>query len=406
MEAVNGRAVYGHADNGHADNGQEHEDYQDFLKQHGYVVINTAFSKELDSTRALFDAMLIDAPEFNKPDLLDPYWKPVLGGFGALANPSSFHHPWVRKMREMLMCEILDYDVLPVEGRNLEQVFDRVMFRRKGDTPTAESVHRDEAATAKEGDLIFGGWLNLDKTDQKLLCCPGTHLEVGGQNKGFAKIKDAKEIEKYRELMRSVRVPPGHLLVFYENIVHEVASRKAEDDVRRLHCGFRVTEHTDPLFGLEPTLKWINDQAVPKIKSGQDPVLFPSNYANFSVMWDKLENWSMRMFAHLDKSAYYRHTIKSKNDLYNNRTYWRVAPKLPSLRSLGLKMHPSYEYHEVALMLPQKTWLLDNGECSRVTYNLPSNEAWQLYKISKEVTPEGASARRPRPHNGNDCGGD
>ena len=231
MEAVNGRAVYGHADNG-----QEDDDYQAFLKKHGYGVIDTTFSKELDSTRALFDAMLIDAPEFNKPDLLDPYWKPVLGGFGALANPSSFHHPWVRKMREMLMCEILDYDVLPVEGRNLEQVFDRVMFRRKGDKPTAESVHRDEAVTAKEGDLIFGGWLNFDKTDQKLLCCPGTHLEVGGQNKGFAKIKDAKEIEKYRELMRSVRVPPGHLLVFYENIVHEVASRKAEDDVRRLHC--------------------------------------------------------------------------------------------------------------------------------------------------------------------------
>eukprot|EP00966_Prymnesium_polylepis_P324572 7380605-Prymnesium_polylepis.1 len=275
--------------------------------------------------------MLIDAPEFNEHNLLDPCWKPVLGGFGALANPSSFHHPWVRKMREMLMCEILDNDVLPVEGRNLEQVFDRVMFRRKGDKPTAESVHRDEAVTAKEGDLIFGGWLNLDKTDQKLLCCPGTHLEVGGQNKGFAKIKDTEEIKKYQELMRNVSVPPGHLLVFYENIVHEVASSKAEDDVRRLHCGFRVTEHTDPLFGLERTLKWINDQAVPKIKSGQDPVVFPSNYANFSVMWDKLEKWSMRMFGHLDKLAYYRHTIKSKNSLYDKRTYWRVAPKLPSL---------------------------------------------------------------------------
>ena len=85
------------------------------------------------------------------------------------------------------------------------------MIRRPGDSPTAEVWHRDPGAmNAKEGDTIFGGWINLDPPEQHVIhtknlsfkpqnisCVPGSasdKMKVGEYEDdiGFATISYAK----------------------------------------------------------------------------------------------------------------------------------------------------------------------------------------------------------------------
>ena len=336
----------------------------DRLLSEGFVVVPFADAVHLAALRSGFDCVLTQAPEFRDGDVHDATCKFVQGGFGALGTPSSFHHPIVRRVREEMMAAIVESHVLPLQGRKLEMTFDRIVFRRAGQAPTKESLHRDEAPTASDGDDVFGGWVNLDHAEQWFHCCPGTHAEVGTQNKGFGKIRDPALVQRYKAGLRRVAVPPGHILIFFERIVHEVAPMKATCNMRRIHVGWRLTNSDEPLFGWDATDKWISDQAVPRIKSKQQPTVFPAAHANFSRHWDELQRWSLCHFGHLPESAVYRHRVKSADDELDGAVYWRVRAKFPSLRSLSedtcgsVRMYARYDDDERALFAPRRTWWL------------------------------------------------
>ena len=181
-----------------------HPDYQAHLLREGWVVIPTSLGSDrekLDSVRDAFDEHFRQSPELLNARPEDPTWKNVLGGFAALGNPSSFHHKFVRKMREMCEAAVLDEDALPLNGRRLEQCFDRMMRRIPGESTDVESWHRDEALNTLPGDDIFGGWINLDNESQFFSCAPGTHTEDGvhDRNDGFARSR------------RRARSPSTHL---------------------------------------------------------------------------------------------------------------------------------------------------------------------------------------------------
>ena len=131
-------------------------------------------------------------------------------------------------MRELCEAVVLDNDALPLNGRALEQCFDRMMRRIPGERTDAESWHRDEAKNTQPGDDIFGGWINLDAQPQHFSCAPGTHLEAGarGRNDGFAKITSAADKARYQQIANAhgpVTIPPGHILIFYERLVRLAA---------------------------------------------------------------------------------------------------------------------------------------------------------------------------------------
>lgn len=273
--------------------------------------------KDLNNCKPL-SGLLKAPPEFN-----DPRGALTLGGFGALAIPSSFHHPDIRFIRQIV------YDKVKPELRKyfnhsrLELLFDRVSVRRIGTSTSSESWHRDVCPDALQGDIILGGWINLDpdgSPPQKFSCSPGTHRVVTDRT-GFAKTKEVPTNKKVYE------IPPGHVILFHQNLLHEVKAQKATFESHRLYLGWRLTESTAPLFHHEDIIEF---QGVPKIPSGQIPPMYAKlHWVNHRHM---IEEISQR--------------IKPE---YLDARSGMVLRELPPLG----KYYPPYTEDEKKIMTPQ-----------------------------------------------------
>jgi hypothetical protein len=361
-------------------------DYQGHLLREGWVVIPTSLgsdTEKLDGVRSAFDEHFRQSPELLNPRPEDPTWKNVLGGFAALGNPSSFHHKFVRKMREMCEAAVLDHDALPLNGRRLEQCFDRMMRRIPGESTDVESWHRDEALHTQPGDDIFGGWINLDNESQFFSGAPGTHNEAGARdrNAGFAKIASPEEKAHYQAIADArgpVEIPPGHILIFYERLVHEVLKVTATYTMRRLFLGWRATSAREPLFGQQQTDAWIQSQAPPKIKSGQKPAIYPTAYYNFPRNFQRLTDFSVSVFV---PQCLYQHAVQSGAQA--GTTWTRVERYMRGLADYaGLPMHPAYEPEERKILFPSRRVQLrtfDDPDGPRVAYRLASASEWEEY---------------------------
>ena len=202
----------------------------------------------------------------------------VGGGFAALANPGSFHNHFVRRLRRKVQEKLLRDDVFGLEyprsdGRRsahadmlIEQVIDRMLVRRPGSEPQAESWHRDVARGTCSGDKVYGGWLNLDPplgADPKpgdyqyFSCVPKSASDPGAnENAGFA--TDAPSAERIKDGSHKVRIPPGWLVIFNELTLHEVLSTQAKRRMSRVFFGWRLSRpehHFLPERYVDPTLQ-------------------------------------------------------------------------------------------------------------------------------------------------------
>lgn len=217
--------------------------------------------KQLNNSKPLKG--LLSAP----PEFLDPNGPLTLGGFGALALPSSFHHPDIRFIRSIVYRRIKPILANHFKHTNLELLFDRVSVRRVGTSTSKESWHRDVCPDSLEDDVILGGWINLDpdgSPPQQFSCSPGTHKDKTDKT-GFAKIEIAPDNTKV------YNVPPGHIIMFYQNLIHEVKPQKAKFESHRLYLGWRLTNSNKPLFNHRDVIR---SQGVPKIPSGQVPPMY------------------------------------------------------------------------------------------------------------------------------------
>jgi hypothetical protein len=255
---------------------------------------------------AILDA-LDNIPEFKKE------CKPFgLGGFGALASPSTFHIRKVQDLRWKAYLAFYDniFSKLKEEdGYQMEVIIDRLMVRPPYRKPTAEAWHRDEAKGAAHGDVIYGGWVNLDDTDQYFSCHPGS--STSSNNGGF-RPATATEKEHARLGKKIVPVPPGHLLIFNETMVHEVMSKYRDQTSVRLFVGFRVSRVDSGPLCLHDRM--IKDPPKEISKHGQDVdlatklttgAIIPLKSGQLPAMYPKL-TWS-------NKSIYRELTDKSKS---------------------------------------------------------------------------------------------
>uniref|UniRef100_A0A6C0H3Q4 Uncharacterized protein n=1 Tax=viral metagenome TaxID=1070528 RepID=A0A6C0H3Q4_9ZZZZ len=284
----------------------------------------------------------------------------VLGGFAALGNPASFHNDLVRDLRRKckkavipLFKELINSYVdkkLRTETK-LEMLFDRMMYRQKSQQPSAESWHRDviPPKLIQDNDDLFGGWLNLDEDDQYFSCIPGSHLGIRQKElkEGFATIpkEEVPIIEAYRYRFR---VPPGHMIVFPQYILHEVVSQKSEKNMMRIFTGWRTTISTDYLH--PGTKERIGAQAVMPLPSGQISPMFSANHGSL---------FRSNQFKPIPNTSHKVSTIEwSVNtfleELLDKRKDYIIPRFLTSLKEYNLPMYTEYTEEEMALYRPQK----------------------------------------------------
>ena len=282
------------------------------LDTYGYVVIPTIL--EADVTRNDLRRSLDTEVKFEwinhecKPNAFEHTDKPMTdnktsfvgGGFQALGNPSSFHGLVARKLRRIAYRAMLDaYPFDPT--KYVSEVIDRMMKRCVGRQPTRESWHRDVATNTKPGDEVFGGWINLDNTEQTFSCIPKTHLDaVESEGGGFVtrlSDSDNAKIAEHRAQGKKggiVKIPPGYMLIFNERLIHEVMAVKAKQSILRMFTGWYVSNHNDVHDsrprdiiekkpggagkGKERLLHRLSEQGIMPIKSGQMPPMVPRLY--------------------------------------------------------------------------------------------------------------------------------
>lgn len=301
----------------------------------------------------------------HKKDLLEeasnfPEFKPgvekfVMGGFAALGNPSSYHNPVVRRMRQWAMGIVVPRLFVPLVEKtgvdyNLEKYMDRMTIRIPGEKATPESYHRDESKFASGNDRVFGGWINLDNTSQWFHCSPKTHMKNALTHSGFNKIEEDEEKEQCRRFTHKIEIPPGHILVFYENMIHTVVSKNITSKMVRLHMGWRLTTST----GMRDEVrKAIDDQGVPLIKSGQKPPMYSPMHIGPKEATARLIDWSEKS---LKPICLETKTWQSGDN--KGQTYTIVHKYMKSLKEYGFPLYPQYSDDERNMYQPSKSWTL------------------------------------------------
>ena len=270
---------------------------------------------------------------------------------------------------------------------NIEQIIDRMMFRPRENNPTGESWHRDVATNMEDGDIVFGGWINLNKYDHYFSCVLGTHNDEGSlTTKGFAEIsrQDAL-VYKTHKKRKKVRIPPGHLMIFNERLVHEVlaSTKKKSAPVIRLFTSWRLTKSTTPLI---PDLRTkLNDCDVMPLKSGQVPRMYaklhPVNWTEQCVKlpddWDpmtarELGLWKAKrkvpetdgLAAHMKPQCLEVITQKGSVKAFSGLTLTIVRTILPSLKEMGMldrSKYPPYFDREIYMYTPHNTTIYPPG---------------------------------------------
>lgn len=283
--------------------------YGDILKRDGAVVVPFLGGERVDEVHEGLLEEMKKYPEYREG--ASEAMPLVLGGFGALGNPSSFHSPVVRGVR--------------VEGRTvaegvfrgmyeegtvcLEQLMDRVCLRKAGKALPKDGWHRDVAPKeaklpTEDGTLekrarkvtqeaVFGGWVNLNRRDgktQTFVYVPGSHESRGGEE-GFAGI--AKEEHKALDAASvELEVPPGHLLVFYQHVAHKVAPVRYKEDCLRLFMGWAINRVCTPMFGAPYLERVLGEFQAPLLPSGQRPAMYSANC--MSVRQKRTIAWSLK----------------------------------------------------------------------------------------------------------------
>lgn len=298
---------------------------KNFIKT-GVATIPIFEEQEIPFLQEQFDETLLSFPEYSRhPD--NPSLNQsgneityVLGGFGAFGNPASFHNNFARKVRMKYYKKVKPFfsDLINSyyneDMRNnykIEILFDRMMFRKRGQVAMAEAWHRDVIPKdlILPKDEVFGGWINLGTKDQYFSCIPGSHLGIDLRSipSGFdtmSKREEANIRKEYKDKLKNMttvnakkfinkmvkerisevskkkyrfRVPPGHCIIFPQYILHEVVATAVKHDMRRLFTGVRMTVGEKPLINIDEIIK---NQAVPPLPGGMIPPMYSSNHSS------------------------------------------------------------------------------------------------------------------------------
>jgi len=261
----------------------------------------------------------------------------VLGGFGATGCPSFTHHPEARELRSKVYTALVPEFRKVFEGRRLEVIPDRFGIRRKGTSVGGETWHRD-VGPKSPGDIIFGGWLNLDppgSPPQAFSCVPGNILPPNINPMGFAKFprEEYAGLEADFKVFGKFVIPPGHIIIFNQSIAHKITPAKAKFTSYRQYFGWRITNSIEPVYDKQI---FIERQLMPPLPSGQ-----------IAPMYAKLHwaNWQPRL---REISTRFRDEFREPVESKRAGVVFR---ELPGLVASGLA-YPPYTSEEIYMFYP------------------------------------------------------
>lgn len=293
------------------------------LQAKGYIVVPFIKRTQLEKLERRFDETILTFPEFKNHN------EPILAAFGAFGNPASFHNPFVRKLRKLQQEKALQiFQDIPFT--HIEVLFDRMARRDIGKSIGAESWHRDQASKhlLERDDIVLGGWINCNhSTSQYFICVPGTHFTKEPKD-GFVKFskQDSKNLSAQEQ---KIEIPPGHWILFYQNIAHRVAGGKIKHTQKRLFTGIRLTNSDQPLYDNE---KLIEEQGVIRLPGGMMPKMLEKNHLSFHP--EKSRSWSTRSL---------------KDICISNG---RVHTTMKSLKEYNFPLYPPYTEEDLSVVKP------------------------------------------------------
>ena len=336
------------------------------LQTLGYVVFPVFDADEMKSISQEFVRISMNAPE------LQPHATPkrlVMGAVGYVPLASMVYHPFFRKINERVYEKAKQLFTTLAKGENtlFSMLPDRLLMRFPDQKVDEKGKwHQDDAANATENDECYGGWVNLNHDEtQYFKCLPGTHKphhelfekleQKDGGRRGYANFRSKDDYELLEnfwktEGKRLVDIPPGHVLVFRETLIHTVFKNPPTDNyILRQHVSFLLSDHpsavplhdrpTNKKFAKRPKLiKYFKDQAIVPVRSGQEtPVYSPFNL--FPGSKRALEDLSSHYIEACKKDGLVKRFLPSMKELEN---------------ASGVAMHDPMTEDEIALYLPRK----------------------------------------------------
>lgn len=325
----------------------QQRDYMKELLENGISVIPYPQEIRTQFNRELFLSQQKEFIEINKDTVF------VMGGFGAFGNPSSFHHEEIRKLRLAIYAYMLPHFKKTFKDKYLEGLVDRFAKRQPGTSVSPESWHRDVSNIKKNEtrgvceDIIMGGWVNLDETNtQFFTCVPKTHNEPTNGS-GFSKILK-EDAPYYKSKKEKISIPPNHLIIFNEKLVHAVTPSKIKTESYRLFMKYRITANpTCPLFDPKEITQIINDQGVFPLSLEQIPPMYSKTH---------LRNWKSRVetFSSNFKPVFLtpkkKNTVKNTAENASNEKPQYVLRILPSLKKAELELFTPYTDEEKQML--------------------------------------------------------
>eukprot|EP00439_Symbiodinium_sp_Y106_P056436 s157_g7.t3 len=211
------------------------------------------------------------------------------------------------------------------------------------------------------GALDFGGDSSAVqgqlKTVQHIQATPGAFaaILVDGSVVSWGAADCGGDSSAVKDFLRN-EIAPGSLVIFYQEILHEVPRETLAEDSLRLFVGWRLTEseqslqdlasQSDP--GIPDTAALLDTQGVPLLPSGQWPPMYAKSHLLF---------WKTGLLSWSDRNV--RDSCKEWTKVGT-----QMVPLVPrwfrSLQSLGLPLYPRYTEEEESLLRPADVWILQN----------------------------------------------
>jgi len=165
-------------------------------------------------------------------------------------------------------------------------------------------------------------------------------VESGNDKKmGFVPVTNP---EQYKGKEGLVEIPPGHMLIFFENLVHLVLGGKSKFTQYRQFTAAILKNDQEPYF--PNILELLNTQACMPLKSLQLPPTFPKFWLVNHV--PKLVEFAKGLIPEL------RREYTPKSGKNKGKTFVIPVQKWPSLQDLGAT-YPDYTEEEKQAHLPQ-----------------------------------------------------